>query len=275
MTNPVDQHLGKQPAYAEFRALRAERREGVLWLTIDNPPVNAATPELRDDLDRIFRQASLDDHVRCVVLTGAGNNFSAGGDINRMQRMLDDQADWLLTMREARTLVTDMLDFDKPLIGRINGNALGLGATLALCCDITVMLDTAKIGDTHVRMGLVAGDGGALLWPALVGLMQARRFLLTGDLLNGREAAAAGLVTVAAAADEFDAVVDTWVKKLASGATHAIVGTKRALNMAVRQQAQAYMDAHLGLETMSHMREDHREAVTAFLEKRKPNFSGR
>jgi enoyl-CoA hydratase len=260
--------------YEHYKALRVERREGVLWLTLDNPPVNASSLQLRDDLDRIFREAGQDPEVRCAVLTGAGATFSAGGDIRRMQRMLEDQADWLLTMREARTLVTDMLEFDKPLIGRINGDALGLGATLALCCDISVMLDTARIGDTHVRMGLVAGDGGALLWPALIGLTQARRYLLTGDLLTGREAAAAGLVTQSASAEEFDAVVESWVRKLSTGATHAIIGTKRALNMAVRQQAQAYMDAHLGLETMSHLREDHREAVNAFIEKRKPNFTG-
>lgn len=261
--------------YDDYKVLRVELREAALWLTIDSPPVNASSPALREDFDRIFREAALDPRVRCAVLTGAGDTFSAGGDIRRMQRMLEDHDDWLLTMREARTLVTDLLDFDKPLIGRINGDALGLGATLALCCDVTVMLDTAKIGDTHVRMGLVAGDGGALLWPALIGLMQARRFLLTGDLLTGAEAAAAGLVTQSASAAEFDAAVESWVRKLANGATHAIVGTKRALNMAVRQQAQAYMDAQLGLETMSHLREDHREAVHAFLEKRKPRFTGR
>jgi enoyl-CoA hydratase len=261
-------------SYQGYHALKIDRRGPALWLVIDNPPVNASTPSMREDFDRIFREASLDPEVRCVVLTGAGETFSAGGDIRRMQRMLTDQADWLLTMREARTLVTDLLDFDKPLIGRINGDALGLGATLALCCDITVMLDTARIGDTHVRMGLVAGDGGALLWPALVGMTAARRYLLSGDLLTGDEAVSAGLVTFSAPRDTFDDLVEKWVSKLSKGATHAIVGTKRALNMAVRQQASAYMDAHLGLETMSQMRADHREAVEAFLEKRKPDFTG-
>lgn len=260
--------------YDGYGALKVELRGSTLWLVMDNPPVNAGTPQLREDFDRIFREAGGDPRVRCVVLTGAGNTFSAGGDIRRMQRMLTDQADWLLTMREARTLVLDMLEFDKPLIGRINGDALGLGATLALCCDITVMRDDARIGDTHVRMGLVAGDGGALLWPALIGLTQSRRYLMSGDLISGAEAAAAGLVTFAAPAEQLDALVDQWIGKFEHGATHAIVGTKRALNMAVRQQAAAYMDAHLGLETMSHLRADHHEAVTAFIEKRKPSFTG-
>ncbi|HMP55572.1 MAG TPA: enoyl-CoA hydratase-related protein [Novosphingobium sp.] len=244
------------PDYAGYRALKVELRGEMLWLVIDNPPVNASSPELRDDFDRIFREAAIDPRVRCVVLTGAGETFSAGGDIRRMQRMLTDQADWLLTMREARTLVLDMLEFDKPLIGRINGDALGLGATLALCCDITIMREDARIGDTHVGLGLVAGDGGALLWPILVGLTNARRYLLSGDLITGREAEAMGLVTFAAAAEEFDALVDKGAARLSSGATHAIVGTKRALNMAGR------------------LRDDHREAVEAFLDKRKPRFTG-
>lgn len=261
--------------YENYKSLRVDRRGAALWLTMDNPPVNASIPPMRDDFDRIFREVGRDPDTRCVVLTGAGKTFSAGGDIHRMQRMLDDQADWLSTMVEARTIVTDMLDCDKPVIGRINGDALGLGATLALCCDITIMLDTARIGDTHVKMGLVAGDGGSVLWPALVGLVRARRYLLTGDLLNGLEAAAAGLVTESVSAEEFDGLVDRWVEKLSTGATEAIVGTKRSLNMAVRQQAAAYMDAHLGLETMSHLSQDHSEAVNAFIEKRKPVFAGR
>jgi enoyl-CoA hydratase len=123
-------------------------------------------------------------------------------------------------------------------------------------------------------MGLVAGDGGALLWPALVGITMARRYLLTGDLLTGQEAASLGLVTTSAPLAELDQTVDTWVRKLSTGASHALVGTKRALNMPLRQQAAAYMDAHLGLETMSQLRNDHREAVDAFLNKRKPDFSG-
>src|SRR5688572_30825465 len=94
-------------AYSGYKALRIDPRGSVLWLTIDNPPVNASTPELREDFDRIFREAALDPSMRCVVLTGAGDTFSAGGNIRRMQRMLTDQADWLLTMREARTLVLD------------------------------------------------------------------------------------------------------------------------------------------------------------------------
>lgn len=261
--------------YDNYAALKIEARGPSLWLVMDNPPVNASSPELRDDLDRIFREVSRDPEVRCVVITGAGDKFSAGGDVNRMKRMVDDHAEWLLTMIEARNLVMDMLDCDKPIIGRINGDALGLGATIALCCDITIMDNEARIGDTHVKMGLVAGDGGSLLWPYLVGLMQTRKHLLTGDLLTGREAAEIGLVTASISGKGLDDEVSRWESKFTNGATQAIVGTKRALNLRLRQDAAAFMDAHLGLETMSHLSQDHREAVSAFLEKRKTKFCGR
>lgn len=258
-----------------YLSLKLERRGPALWVTIDNPPVNTATLEMRAELNHLFRDISNDAETRCVVFTGAGGAFSAGGDIQRMARMLDDRAMWMESMPEARQLVIDMLDCDKPIIGRINGHALGLGATIALCCDITIMAEGAKIGDTHVRMGLAAGDGGALLWPQLIGLVGARRYLLTGDLLTGREAADIGLVTVAVSDEELDEEVARWVDKLGTGATHAIGATKRALNMRLRQEAAAYMDAHLGLETMSQLSHDHAEGVRAFLDKRPPDFTGR
>jgi enoyl-CoA hydratase len=210
-----------------------------------------------------------------VVLTGTGDRgFSAGGDINRMAEGLDDHARWCASMPEAREIVLNILECDKPVIGRINGHAIGLGASIALCCDLTVMVEDAKIGDTHVKVGLVAGDGGSLLWPYLVGWMQAKRYLLTGDLLTGKQAAEIGLVTFAVPPEELDGTVNHWADRFANGPTRAISLTKRSLNMAIRQQAQVFMDAQLGLETMSHLSHDHREAVTAFRDKREPQFTG-
>ncbi len=260
--------------YSSYEALKLEMRGATLWITLDNPPVNANTPELHTELARVFGDVSRDPAVRCVVLTGAGETFSAGGDISRMVKSLDDHTHWLKSMPEARQIVLGMLDCEKPIVGRINGHALGLGATLALCCDITVIVETAKIADTHVKIGLAAGDGGALLWPHLVGWAVAKRYLLTGDILTGREAADIGLVGEAVPREELDAAVGAWVAKLETGATKAIAATKRALNMTLREQAETYMDAHLGLETMTQLSNDHREAVFAFRDKRKPEFKG-
>ena len=262
--------------YESIKALKIERRGPVLWVILDNPPLNGTTPEMHSELAHVFREVSRDPETRAVVLTGAGDRgFSAGGDINKMAEGLDDHARWCNAMPEAREIILNILECDKPVIGRINGHAIGLGASIALSCDITIMVETAKIADTHVKVGLVAGDGGSLLWPHLIGWMQAKRYLLTGDMLTGREAADIGLVTFAVPADQLDATVEEWASKLANGPTRAIALTKRSLNMAIRHEGQIFMDAQLGLETMSHLSEDHREAVFAFRDKREPNFTGK
>ena len=259
--------------YDHFEALTVERDGGVVRVTLNNPPLNATTPQLHFELSRVFKVINDDPRARVVVLTGAGDRaFSAGGDIKKMVEGIDDHVRWSATMREARDIVVGMLACDVPVIARINGHAVGLGATLALCADITIMADGAKIGDTHVKVGLAAGDGGALLWPHLVGLVAARRFLLGGDLITAREAFEAGLLTEVAPREELDARVQTWVDKFLNTPGLALRYTKRALNTALRQQAEVYMDAHLGLETLTHLSADHREAVNALAENRPPVF---
>lgn len=261
--------------YVAFQALKIELRGPALWIMIDNPPMNGMTPAMHGELAFVFRVASRDPAVRAVVITASGDRaFSAGGDINRMAEKIEDHQSWNRAMPEAREIVAGILECDKPVIARVNGHAVGLGASIVLACDITLMVDRAKIGDTHVKVGLVAGDGGALLWPSLIGPMLAKRYLLTGDLLTGEQAAAIGLITEAVPADTLDQRVDHWVDTLANGATQAIALTKRAINSQLRQQAQLHLDAHLGLETMSHLSRDHREAVFAFRDKRDPQFTG-
>lgn len=262
--------------YEQFKALKIERRGAALWVTLDNPPMNAMTEEGHTELSHVFRVISRDPDTRVVVITGAGDRaFSAGADIQRLKDNLNNHAHWVRGAIEAREVVLNMLECDKPVIARINGHAMGVGATIALCSDITVMVETGKIGDTHVKIGLVAGDGGALLWPHLVGITLARRYLLTGDLLSGKQAAEIGLVTQSCPAEELDDIVEDWVRRFETGATMALAGTKRALNTAIRQQAQNAMDAHMGLETYSQLSRDHHEAASAFLEKREPMFEGR
>jgi enoyl-CoA hydratase len=222
----------------------------------------------------VFPEIGRDPEANVVILTGAGNAFSAGGDLAQMKLNLDDRARWNESMGEARRILVNLLDLDRPVIARINGHAVGLGATLALFCDITIALDTAKIADPHVKVGLVAGDGGSLIWPILAGHARTRLLLLTGEAITGARAAEIGLITEACTAEALDARVNVIAEELAGGAAVAIRGTKRALNLVLRQQLEAAIDAHLGLETMSYLSEDHREAVTAFVEKRSPVFTG-
>lgn len=262
-------------SFASFHALDVSHIGHVLRIAFGDGRLNPVTPPIHQELSTIFRIASRSPDVRAIVLTGAGDRaFSAGGDLNGLASGIDDHIRWSASVVESREIVLGLLECDKPVIARINGPAVGLGATLALCCDITVMVDTARIGDPHVKIGLVAGDGGALIWPHLVGMARARRYLLTGDLLTGTEAAAIGLVTETVSAAELDARVDRWAARFVGSPAAAISLTKRALNTTLRQQAQTEMDAHLGLETLSRLSADHREAVAALIEKRVPHFTG-
>jgi enoyl-CoA hydratase len=262
--------------YEGYETLKVVRQGGVVTVSFNRPEVkNATNARMHQELMRAFPEIGRDPDARVAILTGEGDCFSAGGDITGIRTMLDDQARWIESMTEARDIILGVVDLDIPVIAKVNGHAIGLGATLALFCDIVIARDTAKIADPHVKVGLVAGDGGAIIWPALVGYAKAKRHLLTGDPITGAEAAAIGLVSESCAADELDARVDALARQLAAGAAVSIRLTKRAVNMALRQQIDALLEAHLGFETLSHLSTDHREAVMAISERRDPVFTGR
>ena len=167
------------------------RRDGrVLTIVMNRPEVkNASNIRMHRELSRVFADAQQDAGCDIVVLTGAGDAFSSGGDIRAMADKIADRTLWNDTVDEARALFYSILDLEKPLIARVNGAATGLGATLAVYADISIAADTAVIGDPHVKVGLVAGDGGALMWPLLVGFQKAKELLLLGDNISAPEAA--------------------------------------------------------------------------------------
>lgn len=262
--------------YEGYETLKIERNGRIVTVSLNRPEVrNATNAHMHQELMRIFPEIGTDPDADVVILTGAGNCFSAGGDIAGMQRSLDDPGRWMESMGEARAILEGLLNLDRPVIARINGHAIGLGATLALFCDITIATETAKIADPHVKVGLVAGDGGSIIWPALIGYARAKKYLLTGAAIAGAEAAAIGLITEAVPSAELDARVDAIAADLAAGASQAIRLTKRAINMSLRQQLDAMIEAHLGYETMSYLTEDYREAVAAFNQGRNPVFKGK
>jgi len=255
----------------KFEAVHVEQTDGVLWAKMTE------SAHLDEELIRLFWEAKRDPTVRVVVLTGAQEKaFCVGaGGANAPQDDTARHAYWVNGMRVMRDLVLTALDCDKPVIGRINGHAVGKGCSIALCCDITVAVEDAKIGDTHVKIGLAAGDGGSLLWPHLVGMARAKRFLFTGDLMTGREAEAIGLVTEAVPRARLDERTRYWADRMLHAAPAAVTLTKRALNAAIRQQAAIHMDMSLGMETLSFLTEDYREGITALTEKRAAKFLGR
>lgn len=261
--------------FGAYQAIVFRRDGKVLHATLNRPDtLNAIDEHMDRDLARLFGDVAADAASNVLVLTGAGRAFSAGGDIEHMQRQIDQPTLFLDGMRVAKHLIFSLLDCPKPVIAKVNGAAVGLGATIALFCDLIYAADHAKIGDPHVKVGYVAGDGGAVIWPQLIGYARAKEYLLTGDLLTGAEAARIGLINRALPAAELDAAVDEIAQRLANGASRAIQWTKLSVNTTLRQVAQQVMDASLAYEALSNLTKDHQEAVNAFREKRAPRFTG-
>jgi enoyl-CoA hydratase len=250
--------------------------DGILRVAFNRPDrLNALNARMHEELRDLFSRIEADRAVDVVLLTGNGKAFCVGADFDQMEENLarggyPDGHPGLLG--DAAAMARNILAVRQPMIAAVNGDAIGLGATLALFCDITYMVDTARIGDPHVRAGIVAGDGGPVLWPMLVGMNRAKEYLLTGDLLTAAEADRIGLVNhVVPAADLDDAVMKT-ARKLANGPQIAIRFNKRLVNKELEDKVSRIYDLSLALEAITFETADHHEAVRAFLEKRKPVF---
>lgn len=256
-----------------YHSLAFTKRDGITTVTLNRPhSLNAIDGGLHEELARCFHELNGDDETKLVVLTGEGRAFCAGGDLSWLGETARTPGAFHKIIRDGKRIIFGMLDLEVPLICRLNGDAIGLGATLALFSDIIIAADTARIGDPHVRVGLVAGDGGAVIWPQLIGYARAKEMLMTGDLIDAPKAAEWGLINCAVAPEKLDESVDAMVQKLMRGARDAIRWTKVATNLGLRQLAHAVLDASLAYEGLSSATADHREGVGAAVEKRRAQF---
>jgi enoyl-CoA hydratase len=260
--------------YSRYHYLSVERKDKVLMVSLNRPEsLNAINAGLHTEISQIFGDIAQDQETEVVVLTGKGRAFCAGGDIKWFQEMTSQQLDALFT--EARKIIIDMLEVEQPIIAAVNGPATGLGATLALFSDVIFAADNAKIGDPHVRVGVVTGDGGAVIWPWLVGAARAKEFLMTGDIISAAEAERIGLINHVVPADQLMDKAMALANRLANGPTKAIRWTKVSVNKILRDTANLVLDTSLALEKHCFVTEDHKEAIRAFTEKREPKFTGR
>ena len=259
-----------------METIQLSRNGDVLVATIDHPDsaVNAIDGRLHHELGELFRTLRTEREARAVVLTGAGRAFSAGGDMAWFPTLRTVEAAHVLR-REAKQIIWDLLDVELPIVCGVNGAAAGLGASIALLCDVVVMAETAVIVDPHVNVGLVAGDGGAAIWPLLLGPLAAKRHLLLGEPLTAAEAQRLGVAAeVCAAADVGERAMD-WARRLAASAPIAIQGTKQAVNAQLKQALLTSFDVSMALEIPCLLSADHAEAVDAFVAGRQPVFEGR
>jgi enoyl-CoA hydratase len=262
--------------YSGYEFIRIEKQDGVALATLNRPEaLNAANQRMHAELSTIFEDLRKDDQVKAVVLTGAGRAFCAGGDIRWMLEREHNPSSIKKAMAEDKKIVTDILDLEVPLIAAVNGPAIGLGATIALFCDVIIASERARFGDPHVRVGIVAGDGGAVIWPLLVGVAKAKELLMTGDALDAQQAERLGLVNrVVPEGDLMPAAMEL-ARRLAKGPLLAISWTKMAVNRRIRRDVDLIMDTSLAWEEHTFYSEDHKEAARAFVEKREPRFQGR
>jgi enoyl-CoA hydratase len=271
--------------YNEYEFLKVDVAERVATITINRPDsLNAVNNALHHELEQIWIDVRADSDVNAIILTGAGRAFCAGGDVKGMAsgdlvRPTDKRGKGRgrgpIGASNGRRLVENMLDVEQPVIGAIKGDAVGLGATLALLCDITVVSEKARFADTHVKVGIVAGDGGAVIWPLLIGPHRAKEFLMRGNFINGAEAGRIGMVNYAVAPEQVMPKSRELAQELADGPTWAIRWSKLSVNKWLKQQANLILDASIAYEMMTFNTGDHQEAVKAFVEKRKPDFVGR
>ncbi len=256
--------------------IRTERNGDLLIVTIDHPtsPMNAVDEQLHHDLWELFRDLAAERDARAIVLTGSGRAFSAGGDMSWFPQLRSPDRLHALR-REGKQLIWNLLDVEVPIVCALNGPAVGLGASVALLCDVIVMAETASIIDPHVQVGLVAGDGGAAIWPLLLGPIAAKRHLMLGDPLGADDALRLGVASEVCPADDVLAVAQRWAERMAAQPPLAVQGTKVAVNAQIKQALLTSFDLSTALEIGCFHSADHVEAVNAFVDKRTPRFEGR
>jgi enoyl-CoA hydratase len=260
--------------YSGYKFIKVEKKDKIATLTLNNPEALNAIGAAEDaELRQILVDVDNDEEVNAIILTGAGRAFSAGGDINLMIAGFKDHS-LRFTSIDVKNLILRLLSLRKPIIAALNGATAGLGATIALHCDVVIASEKARIGDPHIGVALVPGDGGCLIWPLLAGMCKAKQYLMTGDMVSAAEAERIGLITKVVPPEELMEEAWKWAKRFADGPTFALSLTKKCLNKIIEDRINLLFDTMIAYEYHSMNSEDHLEAAKAFLEKRAPKFKG-
>jgi enoyl-CoA hydratase len=261
-----------------FETIATELVErGILKVTLNRPDhLNAMDRVMHSELRALYERMADDHEIEVFVLTGAGRAFCAGADFKQMQdnnaaAAYDDGFSDLFV--DGMALVRNILSVRRPIIAAVNGDAIGIGASLALVSDIVFMSDAARIGDPHVKAGLVAADGGVVLWPLLVGVNRAKEYLMTGNLLGAAEAERIGLVNHVVPAADLELAAMGMARELASGASLAIRFNKQLVNKQLAERVNQLYDMAFAMEALTFRSADHLESVRAFGAREAPTFT--
>ncbi|MBI4328244.1 MAG: enoyl-CoA hydratase/isomerase family protein [Chloroflexi bacterium] len=268
--------------YGTYRFLKIEVEDRVATVTMNRPERrNAFPPSTRHELDIVWTEVGQDQDINSIVFTGAGDHFSVGADLRgepeapqseaRRDRAAGGTSNLL---GHSRDLIHNILNVPQPIIAAVNGDCIGQAATMALLCDVVYASERARFADTHTKIGLVAGDGGAIIWPYLVGMHRAKEALMTSRIIGAQEAERIGLVNKVLPKEQLLPQALELAHQLADGPQWAIRWTKFVLNKHLWESMERTLDLSLALESITAISEDNKEAVQAFLEKRPPKFTG-
>jgi 2-(1,2-epoxy-1,2-dihydrophenyl)acetyl-CoA isomerase len=263
---------------AGFSTLLYELEEGVAKITLNRPErLNAMNEAMLKELNQALRQASEDQNVRCVVLTGAGRGFCVGADVQELKERYE-RGEELSLGQNLRLLFSPLIErirtAEKPFVALVNGPAAGAGLSLALACDIRLASEEARFVIAFTRIGLVPDSGASLLLPLHIGLARASHLIFSSGQIGAREAEAWGLVLKVVPSDSLLREGLEYAKALAKGPTKAIGYAKRLLNHALLPSLARVMELEAYFQELASRTEDHREGLRAFFEKREPKFRG-
>lgn len=251
----------------KYECIEFEEQNEVLIVRLSRADaLNAINARLHTELSWLFRDISDTPSCKAVVLTGKGRAFCAGGDIDWFAHITPAELDVLFV--EARRIIIDMLETPQPIISAVNGPAIGLGATLALFSDLIYMGRSAVIADTHILAGIAAGDGGAAIWPWIVGMPRAKEFLFTGQKIDAAMADKIGLVNHVVDDSQLMSSSLAMAHKLATGPQLALQATKASLNKILRDTVNLNLDTSLAMEKECFHSDEHKACINAFLQKR-------
>jgi len=259
--------------YENYIGLKiAQPMPRVLEVIFDRPgKLNALTEDMHRELAGIWREIDADPDISCVLVRGANDSYSAGGDLSLVHEMTQSFDARAKVWRETKDLVYNVINCSKPIVSAINGPAVGAGLAVALLADISIAAKTARIIDGHTRLGVAAGDHAAMIWPLLCGMAKAKYYLLLCEQISGEEAERIGLVSMCTDDNKlYDTALEVCAK-LANGAPSAIRWTKYALNNWLRTAGPAF-DTSLALEILGMTGPDVVEGVQSLREKRSPVF---
>jgi 2-(1,2-epoxy-1,2-dihydrophenyl)acetyl-CoA isomerase len=246
---------------------------GVARITLNRPnTLNAFVAQMNMEITKAIKAASSSEEVRCIVITGEGRGFCSGQDLSEV----DENMDHGQVLREKYgPMIKQIYQCEKPIIAAVNGIAAGAGFSLALACDFRLLSDRASFINAFIHIGLIPDSGNSYFLTRLVGEAKALEISILGEKISADQAHVLGLATKVVSSDNWDAEVNQFAERIAALPTKAVGLIKRTIKATAEQSFTDYLEEEAQGQRIAGLTKDHREGVQAFMEKRKPNFSGK